>query len=125
MNKLLDAFNQLGCNIILQKKLTISNIAFSNIYIFENIDKLDFQTLKLSTSKFINHVIKQSVIGGYCCTNITDVNVDSDFIINNNLSYSDKLSNQTWHEIPGMYVNSSFSNVFNKTCKKILSYDIR
>ena len=125
MNKLLDAFNQLGCNIILQKKLTISNIAFSNIYIFENIDKLDFHTLKLSTSKFINHVIKQSVIGGYCCTNITDVNVDSDFIINNNLSYSDKLSNQTWHEIPGMYVNSSFSNVFNKTCKKILSYDIR
>ena len=117
MNKIFDAFNDLDCNIILQKKLTISSIAYFNIYIYQNIDDLNFQSLQISSSKFVNHVIKNSVIGGYCCTNITDVDINSDFIVNENLTYAQNLSEKVWHKIP--------SEPFNQTCKKILSYDIR
>ena len=117
MNKILDAFNELNCNIILQKKLTISSIAFSNIYIYENINKLDYQTLQLTTSKFVNNTIKKSVIGGYCCTNITDVDIDSSFVINEDLTYQEKISADVWHKLP--------SQPFNQTCHKLLSYDVR
>ena len=116
MNKILDAFNELKCNIILQNKLTISSIAFTTIYIYENINKLDFQTLKLTTSKFVNQTIKNSVVGGFCCTNISDVNIDSNFIINENLVYENKLAKDVWHHT---------SELFNQTCQQLLSYDIR
>ena len=117
MNNILDAFNDLKCNIILQKKLTISSIAFSNIYIYENLNNLDYQSLQITTSKFINQTIKNSVIGGYCCTNIANVNIDSTFVINENLKYFNNLSKKVWHNTP--------SSSFNQTVKKILSYDIR
>ena len=116
MNKILDAFNDLDCNIILQKKLTISSIAFSNIYIYQNINNLDFQTLKITSSNFINQTLKNSIIGGYTCTNIAN-NVNSDFVINESLSYSEKISDNVWHKIP--------SKPFDQRCNKILSYDIR
>ena len=117
MNKILDAFNDLDCNIILQKKLTISSIAFSNIYIYQNINNLDFQTLKITSSKFINQTLKNSIIGGYCCTNIANINVTSDFVINEALLYSEKISDNVWHKTP--------SKPFDQRCNKILSYDIR
>mgnify|MGYP001210384574 FL=1 len=116
MNKILDAFNDLDCNIILQKKLTISSIAFSNIYIYQNMNNLDFQTLKITSSNFINQTLKNSIIGGYTCTNIAN-NVNSDFVINESLSYSEKISDNVWHKIP--------SKPFDQRCNKILSYDIR
>ena len=117
MNKILDAFINLDCNIILQRKLTISSIAFTNIYIYENINNLEYQSLKITTSKFINQTIQNSVIGGYCCTNIANVDIDSTFVINEHLTYCNSLSEKVWHNIPSI--------PFNQTCKKILSYDIR
>ena len=117
MNKILDAFNDLDCNIILQRKLTISSIAFSNIYIYENLNNLEFQSLKITTSRFVNETIKNSVIGGYCCTNIANTDINSDFVINDGLTYVNRLSENVWHDIP--------SSTFDQTCKKVLSYDIR
>ena len=117
MNKLLNAFDLFDCNIILQKKLTISNLAFSNIYIFENIDNLDYSVLQTSSSKFIQHVLQNSVIGGYCCSNVSNVDINSDFIINHQLKFDNNLSANVWHKAPTL--------PFNQTCKKILSYDIR
>ena len=117
MNKLLNAFDLFDCNIILQKKLTISNLAFSNIYIFENIDNLDYCVLQTSSSKFIQHVVQNSVIGGYCCSNVANVDINSDFIINHQLKFDTNLSANVWHKAPTL--------PFNQTCKKILSYDIR
>lgn len=117
MNKILNAFDLFDCNIILQKKLTISNLAFSNIYIFENIDNLDYSVLQTTSSKFIQHVVQNSVIGGYCCSNVANVNINSDFIINHQLEFDPNLSANVWHKPPTL--------PFNQTCKQILSYDIR
>ena len=67
-----------------------------------------FELLKLTTSKFVNQTIKNSVVGGFCCTNISDVNIDSNFIINENLVYENKLAKDVWHHT---------SELFNQTCQ--------
>lgn len=118
MNKIIDAFEELiNCNIILQKKLTISNLAYSNIYISYNIDNVNHEVLQISSSKFINNVIKNSVIGGYCCSNVTNTDINSNFIINENLLFDPNLSANVWHKAP--------NQPFNQPSKKLLSYDIR